>query len=90
MIPTEFEYCNSVITTNDAQYHVIVNWLETHQSGWSLDWNTPIAGNIYSSTAFLVSVFQSGVSVSYKVDEDYQRFIKSIEHELELECSNDS
>jgi hypothetical protein len=89
-IPTEFEYCNSIITVDDAQYQKLVIWLEANQSGWSVDWNTPVAGNIYRNSVFSVSVFRGGVSVGYKTDDGYPRFIKSVDHGLDLECSDDS
>ena len=89
-IPTEFEYCNSVISVDDAQYQKLVKWLEANQSGWNVDWNTPVAGNIYRNSAFSVSVFRGGVSVGYKTDDGYLRFIKSVDHLLELECSDAS
>lgn len=89
-IPVEFEYCNSMISVNDVQYKKIVEWLEANQSGWRVDWNTPVAGNIYRNTTFSVNVFRGGVSVGYKTDDGYPRFVKSVAHTLELECSDDS
>ncbi|PHS11981.1 MAG: hypothetical protein COA86_18895 [Kangiella sp.] len=89
-IPKEFRYCEKTITNVDLEYNEIVSWLKKNKEGWSRDWNTPIAGKYYSHPAFSVVVFQGGISVSYKTDNGYPRFIKSANHEFSTSCSGDS
>ncbi len=89
-IPTEFKYCGRVVTNNDPEYKEITSWLHENSSGWRQDWNTPIAGLKYSYPAFSVVVFKSGVSVSYKTNSGFPRFIKSTDHGLNIECATNS
>ena len=89
-IPREFRYCDRVISENDPEYEEISNWLHSNIHGWALDWNTPVAGLVYSYPAFSVVVFRGGVSVSYKTDYGFSRFIKSVDHNLAIECASSS
>lgn len=89
-IPSEFRYCDRVISENDPEYQVISNWLRSNIHGWTQDWNTPVAGLVYSYPAFSVVVFKGGVSVSYKTDYGFSRFIKSVDHNLAIECARSS
>lgn len=89
-IPGEFKYCSRVITGSDPEYREISSWLRANSSGWVRDWNTQIAGVVYSYPAFWVVVFKGGVSVSYKTDYGFPRFIKSVNHGLSIECANNS
>lgn len=89
-IPNEFKYCGKIITSNDREYKEISAWLHENRSGWRQDWNTQIAGVVYSYPAFSVVVFKGGVSVSYKTDSGFPRFIKSVDHGLNIECATNS
>jgi len=89
-IPSEFEYCGAVINSDDMDYLNIERWLKSNSHGWDTDWNTLIQGNIYRNPAFSVVLFDGGVSVSYKTDNGYPRFIKSVEHGFKLECTHGS
>ncbi len=89
-IPIEFEYCGAVINSDDMDYLNIVRWLKGNNRGWDTDWNTPIQGNIYRNPAFSVVLFDGGVAVSYKTDNGYPRYIKSVEHGFKLECIHGS
>ncbi|WP_045856305.1 hypothetical protein [Teredinibacter purpureus] len=89
-MPREFNYCGRVIADIDPEFKEIVNWLRENSEGWSRDWNTQIAGLVYGYPAFSVVVFEGGVSVSYKTDSGYPRFIKSIKHSLKTSCEGSS
>lgn len=89
-IPNEFKYCGKVIAGVDPEYREIRNWLRANSSGWSRDWNTQIGGLVYSYPAFSIVVFESGVSVRYKTDYDFPRFIKSVDHDLKTVCAGNS
>jgi len=89
-IPSEFRFCNKIIVRGDAEYKEIVSWLRQNSEGWARDWNTPVAGLVYSYPAFSVVVYKGGVSVSYKTDYGFPRFIKSSNHNLPTVCENGS
>ncbi|MCV6623862.1 MAG: hypothetical protein OIF51_19170 [Cellvibrionaceae bacterium] len=89
-IPNEFKYCGRVITNSDPEYKEISTWLHENSSGWVQDWNTTITGLVYSYPAFSVVVFKGGVSVSYKTDFGFPRFIKSVNHGLNIACAKNS
>lgn len=89
-IPNEFKYCGKIITSNDPEYKEISTWLYENSNGWRQDWNTLITGLVYSYPAFSVVVFKSGVSVRYKTDSGFPRFIKSVDHGLNIECATNS
>lgn len=89
-IPAEFKYCGKVITGADPEYKEISNWLQANSTGWARDWNTQIAGVVYYYPAFSVVVFNGGVSVSYKTDYGFPRFIKSVNHSLNTTCAKNS
>ena len=85
-LPSQFENCGRTITNTDTQYIEITDWLVRNKDGWRRDWNTQVAGNVYRSAAFTVVVYETGVSVSYKTDDGYPRFIKTIPHKLDTTC----
>jgi hypothetical protein len=89
-IPSEFSYCGRTITHNDSKYKEITDWLRTNSDGWQQDWNTQISGLKYYYPSFSVVVFKGGVSVSYKTDYGFPRFIKSVDHRLNTECTKNS
>ncbi|ALU45867.1 hypothetical protein [Pseudoalteromonas rubra] len=85
-IPNAFQYCGKVITGADPEYREIVDWLHSNTKGWMRDWHMQIAGATYHSSAFLGTVFPGGVSVSYKTETGFPRFIKQINHNLSTSC----
>lgn len=89
-IPTQFENCGRKISVADSDYIKLTEWLENNKNGWSRDWSTPIAGNVYHSPSFSVVAFETGVSVSYKTDTDFPRFVKTTDHQLKISCQNGS
>lgn len=89
-IPDEFKYCGQVITGSDPEYQEISSWLQSNSTGWNRYWNTQIAGVVYYYPAFSVVVFDGGVSVSYKTDYGFPRFIKSVRHSLNTACLKNS
>jgi len=88
LMPPEFKFCNRTITRGDAEYVKIKNLLIENKSGWSIDWNTPIAGLVYSYPSYSIVVFPTGVHVGYKTDNGYARLIKSIKHDLKTSCES--
>ncbi|MBA6399925.1 hypothetical protein [Colwellia sp. BRX10-4] len=52
LMPPEFTLCGKVITREDVEYVEIRNWLSENKSGWDIDWNTPIAGLLYSYPSY--------------------------------------
>ncbi len=86
-IPREFKYCDRVITGNDPEYQEITHWLRSNSYGWTRDWNTQITGLVYSYPAYSIVVFEGGISVSYKTDYGFPRFIKSVNHNLSVACT---
>ncbi len=88
LIPLEFTLCGKVITRKDAEYVEIRNWLSENKSGWDIDWNTPIAGLLYSYPSYSIVVFPTGVHVGYKTDNGFTRLIKSKKHNLKTSCES--
>lgn len=87
-MPPKFRLCEKTITPNDISYVEIKNWLIENKNGWSTDWNTPIAGLLYSYPSYSIVVFPTGVHVSYKTDSGYKRLIKFTEHKLRTSCKS--
>lgn len=90
LMPPEFKFCERTITRDDPKYVEIKNWLIENKSGWTIDWNTPIAGLLYSYPSYSIVVFPTGVHVGYKTDNGYTRLIRSIKHDLETSCESAS
>ena len=88
LMPPEFMFCGSTITKHDVEYVEIKNWLIENKDGWSIDWNTPIAGLLYSYPSYSIVVFSTGVHVRYKTDNGYTRLIKSKDHKLKTSCES--
>ena len=88
LMPPEFTLCGKVITREDAEYVEIKNWLSENKSGWDIDWNTPIAGLLYSYPSYSIVVFPTGVHVGYKTDNGFTRLIKSKKHNLKTSCES--
>lgn len=86
-IPSEFKYCGKIITGADPEYKEISSWLRANSNGWSRDWNTQIGGLVYYYPPFSVVVFNGGVSVSYKTEYGFSRFVKSVNHSLNTACA---
>ena len=85
-----FKVCGKTVTYDDAKYIEIKKLLTENKNGWTIDWNTPIAGLYYSSPSYSIVVYSTGVHVGYKTDNGYTRLIKSIEHNLKRSCENAS
>jgi hypothetical protein len=88
LMPLEFRLCGKIYTSNHSEYVEIRDWLNENKSGWSIDWNTPIAGLVYSYPSYSIVVFPTGVHVGYKTDNGYTRLIKSIKHNLKTSCES--
>ena len=88
LMPPELKLCGQTYTTNDGEYLEIKDWLIANKSGWSIDWNTPVAGLVYSYPSYSIVVFPTGVHVGYKTDNGYTRLIKSIKHNLKTSCAS--
>ena len=88
LMPPEFKLCGKTITPKDSEYVEIKNWLIANKGGWSVDWNTPIAGLLYSYPSYSIVVFPTGVHVGYKTNDGYTRLIQSASHSLNTSCGN--
>ena len=88
LMPPELKLCGQTYTPSDNEYLEIRNWLIENKSGWSIDWNTPIDGLLYSYPSYSIVVFPTGVHVRYKTDNGYTRLIKSIAHDLNTTCES--
>jgi hypothetical protein len=63
---------------NDSEYKEIKSWLATNQDDWFLSFASYVPRQIYRYPTFVVNVLQGGVAVSYKTDDGYPQYYKSI------------
>ena len=86
LIPNKFSYCAHEIYGSNIHYQEITNWLKKNKAGWNISYASYVAGIEYRSPAFNISVHPNFVVVWYKTDEGYPQFVRSIKHQLPMEC----
>lgn len=89
-IPEEFTYCGKKIWGSDKEYQEIVSWLKQNKDGWVSSFVTYVPTQVYRHPAFVVNVIEGGVVVSYKTDNGYPQFVKTITHGLNMSCAKNS
>ena len=90
LLPSEFEYCGKQIWGANEKYIEITNWIKNNSEGWSPSYASYAPELWYSYPSYRIGLLKKGVVVSYKTDNGYPQFYKSINHGLSMACANGS